>query len=109
MSLVLDVVQKFVLHSAFELSCTTALKIFNKCKKLEMSRLDKPCGRQAIEPAATTTEVNKQTSVAELTLKKVDARPSEELSYKYFDYRNIGPICMPKTSCMRVVRDSYFS
>ncbi|KRG04691.1 uncharacterized protein LOC26528476 [Drosophila mojavensis] len=111
MSIVLDVVQKIVLYSAYELTCAAAAQVLYKCRIIKAWKF-----KQKFKTAKATD--NRRMSIedrdppATLDGCNVEPRPSsQQLDSEYIDFafKNCGPICQPKTSMMRIARDSYFS
>ncbi|KAL7735266.1 hypothetical protein ACLKA6_017974 [Drosophila palustris] len=122
MSIVLDVVQKIVLHGAYELTCSAAVEVFKRCQCLEESTSGKRDSSaeeddQQCEPAAGVINIQLPDPPKEiieplkLAVKPVSKEPEVIRPVSLLDIttKNSGPICPPKSSCMRLARNSYFS
>ncbi|XP_064544325.1 uncharacterized protein LOC135432530 [Drosophila montana] len=113
MSIVLDVVQKIVLNSAYELTCAAAAQVLNKCKIMDVitaKDYENPETKDNMKSEAKNKidiEVPDPPGGLDLSSRKLETRCV--VSQLDMAYRNSGPICPPQTSSMRLVRNSYFS
>ncbi|XP_023162497.2 uncharacterized protein LOC111593736 [Drosophila hydei] len=114
MSIVLDVVQKIVLYSAYELTCAAAAQVLSKCRIIHARKGAKFKMPKVMDDRKMAYE--KPDAPEVLDRYKVDPKPSSQLldaqyaiSQLDLTYKNCGPICPPKSSMMRLARDSYFS
>ncbi|XP_051861817.1 uncharacterized protein LOC127565740 [Drosophila albomicans] len=116
MSIVLDVVQKMVLQGVYEFTCTAAFQVFKRRPCLETKKLeDCEILPQEVEeeieleaPAISlqSADTSKDADQLNLEIKPEVIRP---VSLCDISTKNSGPIYPPKTSCMRIARNSYFS
>lgn len=135
MSIVLDVVQKIVLYSAYELTCAAAAQVLSKCRIVSGTKIDFKCSKCVSQKCLGKIHARKGAKFKMpkvmddrkmayekpdapevLDRYKVDPKPSSQLldaqyaiSQLDLTYKNCGPICPPKSSMMRLARDSYFS
>lgn len=122
MSIVLDVVQNIVLHGAYELTCSAAVQVFKRCQGLEARHIGK-CktpdkeGDQQYQTDAGTINIALPDPHKEIDQLNLEVNPADNkevevirpVSLLNVPLRNSGPIYPPKTSCMRLTRNSYFS
>ncbi|EDW62051.1 uncharacterized protein [Drosophila virilis] len=113
MSIVLDVVQRIVLSSAYELTCAAAAQVLNKCKIMNAITAKDYKVRETKDNIKSDAKNNIDIEVPDPpggldpSSKKLETRCL--VSQLDEAYRNSGPICPPQTSSMRLARNSYFS
>ncbi|KAH8291133.1 hypothetical protein KR054_008944 [Drosophila jambulina] len=106
MSIILNVVQQYVLEKACDLTCEaalTVLRIWSGSKIKEKAEQEKPKVNQkpVPEPKSVTLQAAK-------TSHQIVTAPELPRSRDIPRF-NSGLIDPPQCSCMRVCRDSYFS
>ncbi|KAH8308814.1 hypothetical protein KR059_002058 [Drosophila kikkawai] len=106
MSIILDVVQQYVLEKACDLTCEAALTVLRIWTGLkEKGEQDKPKLWQAQKPVIVA--VPEPEPVAQPSCQKL-TRALKHLERDVPRF-NCGSIDPPQCSCMRLCRDSYFS
>ncbi|XP_017019904.1 uncharacterized protein [Drosophila kikkawai] len=114
MSIILDVVQQYVLEKACDLTCEaalTVLRIWTGPKLKEKGEQDKPKLWQAKKPVIVAVPEPEPEPVALLPAQPSCQKLTRALKRLERDVPrfNSGSIDPPQCSCMRLCRDSYFS
>ncbi|EDW74020.1 uncharacterized protein Dwil_GK21707 [Drosophila willistoni] len=110
MSIVLDLIQKIVLHNAYELTCQAAEQILIKCRQFDKGKMLTCSSLKPQDSSLHIPEVKESSHKAEKTQIKILMKPKPLKFVKRDAPRlNLGPIDPPQCSSMRLCRDSYFS
>ncbi|XP_068144515.1 uncharacterized protein [Drosophila tropicalis] len=110
MSIVLDLIQKIVLHNAYELACQAAEQILIKCRQFENGKMLTCPPLKQQDSSLLIPEVKESSHQTETTKIKILMKPKPvEFVKRDAPSLHLGPIDPPQCSSMRLCRDSYFS
>ncbi|XP_017040865.1 uncharacterized protein LOC108087813 [Drosophila ficusphila] len=108
MSIVLDVVQHFVLQKAYDFTSEAFIQALRRCGNPRIEDDKSKLKKEKILPEPPAKPVSGKV----LSIKKPQV-PEVKRTVKFvgrdLPRKNFGSIDPPQCSCMRVCRDSYFS